>query len=51
MYAILREIVNNFASLQAVSYDRFEEALSAINRLRQTEKVEEETLFGRLLPW
>ena len=48
---ILKEIVNNSVSLRAVSYDRFEEALSAINKLRQTEKVEEETFFGKLLAW
>jgi hypothetical protein len=48
---LLSEVVNNSTSLQAASYDRFEEALSAINQLRQTEKSEEKSFLRAILTW
>lgn len=48
---LLSEIVENSSSLQAASYDRFEEALSAINQLRQTERSVEKSFLRGILTW
>jgi hypothetical protein len=49
--AILSEIVDASTSFKAASYDRFEEALSAINKLRQTEAGSDKPFLKKILFW